>query len=129
MVSDLQTTIAQCDSCKRNGSWHLYKRCRQVFLASGSLDFAARDMLGTLSRVQKRNQNIIEVTDCYFKFTRAVPSSKMSSTHLANIFLDQWIIPFSILFYLLANHGTQFVNNLLANVCGYPGGKQITTPA
>lgn len=80
-------------------------------------------ILGPLSNTANGNQYVIVVTDCYSKLTWAIPSPKTTSTHIANIILDHWIIPHGTPFVLLTDSGTQFVSKFFVTLCGLLGGK------
>lgn len=104
MANDVYTTVAQCASCVKNGSRHRDIRRLQLFLASGPLDFVAMDILGIIPKTKQGLHYNVVLTDRCSILTRARPASKFMSTHMANIFLDQWIIPFSIPSYLRADN-------------------------
>lgn len=53
----------------------------------------------------------------------------MSATHIANLFMEQWLISYGITSYLQTDNGTQFVNRFFAIVRALPGGKHLTTRA
>lgn len=58
-----------------------------------------------------------------FKTDRGISVSETSSMHMANIFLDHWTVPFSILTYLLTENGPQFESKFFTIVRGYIGVK------
>lgn len=129
MANELYTTVAQCVSCVKNRNRLRHKRRLQLFMAVGPLDVVAMDILGPLLKTQQGNQYIVMITDKYSKLTRAIPNSKILSTHMSNIFLDHWIIPFGIPSYLLTDNGPQIVRKLFATVCGSLVVKHVTTTA
>lgn len=61
--------------------------------------------------------------------TRAVPTSKTSSTNIANLFLDNWIVPFGSSGYVLTDNGPQFVGKFFAFVWDDLGVKHLTMTA
>lgn len=69
----------------------------------------------------KKNQYVVVVTERYSKHTRAIQTSKTSTTHMANGFLKHWIISFSFPSHFLTNIGPQFVCNVLVSICRYLG--------
>lgn len=84
------------------------------------------DIKGLLPKTHQANQYLCVMTDRYSKFTRAIPMSKLSCTHLANIFSDHWIIPLGIPSNFLTDDEPQAVNKFVTLVCGYLGVKHLT---
>lgn len=64
-----------------------------------------------------------------FKLKRAVLSLKPSTTRIATIFHDSWIVPYGISSYQLTYNGTQFMRKVFETVCIFFGLKQLTTTA
>lgn len=52
-----------------------------------------------------------------------------TDSHVADVFLKDWVIPNAIPSYLLIYSGPQFVPKFFASVCAYLGVKQLTTTA
>lgn len=128
MAKDMYTMIAQCATCVQNRIQQRHKQRLQLFPESGLHDFLAMNILGLLSETQQEIQYVAIVTDSYSKLTRAVPKTKKSSTHMASIFLDHWIIQFGTRKNFLTDKGSQFVNKFIVAICSYRGVKhQITT--
>lgn len=129
MAQDVQQIVAQNNSCVRNGSRHRNKRHLQHFPASRPLEFIAMDILEPLPETMQGNQYVVIITDRYSKLTRAIKTSKTAAAHMANIFLDHWIVSFDISSYLLTDNGTRFRSKFFASICGYLGVKHLTTTA
>lgn len=69
------------------------------FLDAEPIDFVAMDILGPLSKTVQGNQCAVVITDKYSKLTWAIPTSKTSSNHMTNVFLElleQWILVIGI---------------------------------
>lgn len=96
VASNVQGTVAQCESCARTGSRYRHKRRLQIFPASVLLVFVAMTVLGLLAKTRQDNQPIVALMHRYSKLTRAVPTSETSPTHMDEIFLQNWIIPFGV---------------------------------
>lgn len=69
------------------------------------------------------------MTDIYSKLPRAVPPGEISSSRVANVFFDSWIVPYGILVYILTENGVQFTSKLLAALCKIRVVKNLTTTA
>lgn len=110
MRSDFQRTVAQCMSCTKPGSNYPHIKRLQLFRVSGPFDFVVMDILGPLSKTPQGSQFIFVVTNCYSKLKRAISTAIALSTHMEDISLDNWIVPFGILKFALADNGPQFVS-------------------
>lgn len=64
-----------------------------LYAASGTLDSVAMDLIKPLPKTNQASQYIFVTRDR--DSTRAMHKSKIPSTHMANIFLDQWIVRLS----------------------------------
>lgn len=106
-------------SFARNKYQYNHKRTLQLFPSYRPLVFIATDILGPFLRTTQRNQYVAETTDGIFKLTRAVLMVETSAAQIADIFLDHWILPFSVLSNVLINYGPQFVSTFLATIWGY----------
>lgn len=94
-----------------------------LLLASGLLDFVSMDIDGSFSKAAQGIQYTHVITDRYCKLTRAIQTSGRTATHVTNLFMDHWLIPYRITTYLLTDYGTQFVSMFFAAVCALLGVK------
>lgn len=92
-ANDVYTTVRSYRASVRNRVGPKLKRQLQLLPASDPLEFTAIDILGSLPRLADGNQYAIISNDRYSKLTRALPASKTSSVHVANVFIDSWIVP------------------------------------
>lgn len=119
MAHDAYTTLDACKSCTISNTRYIQKRLLQVCLPSGSLDFVAMDILDTLPCTANKNQQIIVIADWYSKQTRAIPTAKITTTHVANDFPNQRVVLYGIPTYLLTDSGPQFASTIFATICTY----------
>lgn len=84
-------------------------------------------ILGPLQRTTEASQYVIVVTDRDSKLTRTVPTTKTSSTQIANIFLDLWIISSRVSRYVPTNSDPQLMSKFFQTICGYSRVKHVTT--
>lgn len=77
------------------------------------------DVFGRLPETSQCNECVLVSTDRYSKLTRALPTSTKNTTHIANLFLVQGIIPMAIAIYLPTVNGPKLFSNK----------NRITTPA
>lgn len=69
------------------------------------------------------------MTDRHPKLLRALPTAQTSATHVSNILLEHWSIPFGIPSYVLTDDGPQFVIKRFAAIYKYLGVKYVTETA
>lgn len=81
------------------------RRTVQLFFKRSSLDFVAIGIIGPLSNTLGGNQFVPVMTDRYKTLPRAVPKFKMTTLHIASLFLDKWVIQYGIPEYVLKNIG------------------------
>lgn len=72
--------------------------------AFGLLVFVDMNSLRPLPKKRQRNQFNSVMTDGFSKLTGVVHTSKTSSTHMANIFLDSCMVPFGLPEFVLMEH-------------------------
>lgn len=61
----------------------------------------------SLPRIVNRNQYEIVVTDKYSKITRAIPTSRTSSSYVANVFFAFCVVPYGIPAYVPTENGVR----------------------
>lgn len=85
--------------------------------------------MGTLLKMNSCNQHIIFLIDGYKKLTRAIPVIAVTSTSATTIFVDKWVMLYSIYTYLLTKNGLQFVMKFFSALTARLGIKHLTTAA
>lgn len=108
MVRDDYVTIIQCASFSRKGSQYRHKGRLKFFSAKGILEIVAMEIIEPLPKTLHGNLYVLVITDCYSKLTTVIPTSKTAASHVANPFLNLWIVTFGVPTYLLADNGPQF---------------------
>lgn len=108
--------VAQKKEANQNKKKHL-----RLLPATEPLDSVAKDILGPLPRIADGNQYNAVITNRFSKLTRAIPTSAISWTLLANVFFENWIISFRIPSYLLTINGPQFVTTFFPSIRSYLG--------
>lgn len=129
MANDVYAAVAKCKICVGNENKH-HRRCRmRQCSAIDPLEFVAMDVLEPLPKTTEGNQHVLLVTDLYYKFTRAMPTSGTTSAHLANLFVNRWVDPFGIPAYLLTDNKPQFEIKFFSSLRGYLGLKHLINTA
>lgn len=85
------------------------------------------DKLRPLPRTSRGNRYVLLITNRYSKIPRAFILYNTTAPHAGNVFLEDWIIPYDIISYLLTDNGPQFVAKCFSSVCASLGRQQLTT--
>lgn len=85
------------------------------------------DVVGIFPKTVQGNQYVLVTMDCYSTLVRAVPTSKSTATHVADVFMDHRINPYGMQTYLLTDNGAQFVREFFALVCALLEVKHLPT--
>lgn len=100
-----------------------------LLTASERLEFIAVDVVGPFSETVQGYLYILVFTRCYSKLARAFPTLRATATHVANVFLNHWLVSYGIPTYLLTDYKIQFVARFFATVYVLLGEKHWTTTA
>lgn len=102
---------------KKRGCETKYQRHLPIFPPTSPLESIAIDILGRLPRTKNRSEFVVIITDRCSKLTRAIASTKTSTSCVATILFDNQIVPNGIPSFLLNPNGPQFVDNLIWKSC------------
>lgn len=91
-----------------------FKRHRQLQLFSRSdrLELIANDFHGLLPRTRSDSQLVIIITDRYSKMTHAILTTKILSTHVAEIIPDNCFMPYLIPDIILSDNGQHVLSKI-----------------
>lgn len=123
MVSDVYKLLCQCSSCTQNGYQVIHKLKLQLFLRARPLEFMEIDRLGLLLKARNGIQQGFIVTNLFSKLKNAIPTAKINSMQVGTIFLNNCVMPYGSLSYVLADHGPQFVRKCFSSLCLFLGGE------
>lgn len=129
MAADIYNTVRLCIDCVRTGTKSRHQHKFELFPPSGSLEFVAVDLFGPLTRARSGKQFVIINTNSYSKLTRAIVTAKITTTQVANIFLNHWVIPYGIPETVLPDNGQRFVSKAFTSMRAYLGVKKVSAPA
>lgn len=107
------------------GSRH--QRDLHLFAPTGISERIVIEIFISLLWNKDGNQILVLTTDLYTKLTRAISVPKISSTPVAHIYLNQWVILYDILDPLLKENVQQFFRKLFISVCSYQATCKIRT--
>lgn len=129
MANDIYDTENQCGPYARNQNHYQHKRPLQLFPASEHLKRVATDIIGLHPKTTSGNKYVLAITDCYLEPTRAIPSSKTTSTPIANTIFDQWTILYGTSSFSLTDNGSQLTSKFFAALCALLSVKHLTKTA
>lgn len=87
MANDVYTTATNCSACAQNRVEPKLRRHLQQFISNTLLELIAIDILGLLPYTVDGSQYVIVITDRYSALTRATPTGKTPSAHVAIVFV------------------------------------------
>lgn len=127
MANDVYQTVENCATCARYCRRAKIKGHLELFHAWGPLEFIAMDILGPLMQTKNEIVLMTVMRDRYLKMTRAVPNSKTTVTHVANVVFHHWVVPSGIRNHLLTDSSPQSVSKFFERICCFFGLKHVTT--
>lgn len=113
MTSNVYTVVCTCCSWGQNGSQVTQMRKLTLFSAPEALRFVRIDILELLPRTTTENQLIFIITYPFSNVTQAILTSKVNSTQMPTKFLNNLIIQYWVLLYVLNNDRPQIGSKLL----------------
>lgn len=128
-MRDVYPVVNNCKDCPRMGSKFIHPRKLELFPPAGSLVFLAVDILGQHPRAEAGNQLFIRMKGRYTKLARGVLTTKITSTKVANIIINDCIIPYGTPDTVLSDYGQQFVIKFFTSLCSYIAPTKLTTTA
>lgn len=126
MAKDSYHTVSDCHSCARNGVLLRHKLHLQLFLATRPLEVFAMNISEPLPKTAKENKYVVLITDRSPKLTRAILSAKITTTNVANIYIQGWVLLYGISSYILTDNSTQFVSNFFFTLYNHFDTKYLT---
>lgn len=120
----------------RNGSQYQHMRTklkhqRQLkrFPSVEDLKFAAIDILGPSLRNKTGRKFVLIITERYSMLTRAILTTKITSTEVENIFFHSCVMPYGIPDVILSDNRQDFVNRISTSLFTYRTVKELPTAA
>lgn len=127
MPQDVHCYVLQCKSCRRHRPSDKPQELLKLFLPSGPLEFIAINILGPLTRAKQGNQFLVGIMDRYNELKRAFPISRTNASEVAEVVLDDMIVPYNILDVILTDNCKQFISKLFDALCASLDTKLVTT--
>lgn len=111
------STVDNCRQCAKQGAMIKHERHLMLFPATLVLDFAAVDILASLSRTRNGSQYVALITDCYTNLTWEIRTSRKSASYVAIILFNNRMILYCICSFLLTENGPKFVAKPFKVLC------------
>lgn len=103
--NDVNQTVRNSATCASRFERSKQERHFQFFPASEYFEFIARKIFGLLPRTKNGKLFTMVMTKRYWKMTRAILTSEMTTAHVANVLFDYWIAPYCMPDHRLADDG------------------------
>lgn len=88
MIGDIYTFFRNCSKFPRMGTKFNRQRRLELFPSAGPLEFLAINILRPLSMTKSGSQFVVITAERCIKLIRTLPTTKMTSTQVANIFSE-----------------------------------------
>lgn len=98
--NDVYGTGNDCRRCAKQEAKMKRQLHLNLFSPTGLLSFIALRILGLLPRTRSGNHYFVIIANRYIKPARVFPTSDTSTSYVATILIDNWIVPFGISFFL-----------------------------
>lgn len=85
MTNDVYTSVSNCSTCARIGTFPKLKREVQLFPTSGQLKLIAINIIRPLPRIANGNEYVVVMTYRNLKLKWATPIHKISSSYVAKM--------------------------------------------
>ena len=94
--------------------------------ADKPLDLVCIDFL-TVDKSTDGREHILVITDCYTKFSKAIPTRDQLAKTVAKILMNEWFFNFGIPNRIHSDMGRNFVSAVVREICSSFGSKRSTT--
>lgn len=123
MSMDVYSKVRYRQDYPRMGTNFKHQRRSHLFPPSSLPECFAVNILGPLLWTWSCKQFWISITERYSKRVWAVPTQRTSSSHVAQIILNDRAIQYGIRDVLLSDNDQTFVRTLFSSICRYLGVK------
>ena len=119
MKEDIEKYCKQCHEC---GSRKPPKPSKAPL---GSLTFSqphercAVDILGPLPKSEAGNRFILVISDCFTRWTEAIPLPNQESETVARAFVNEYVSRFGVPLQIHSDRGTNFTSKLFEDMCQF----------
>ena len=129
MNNDIKTTLANCDICQRVKSAPTNMRAPlQPIVTNKVFERVHIDLMGPMAN-SHGYKYILVIIDAFSRWIEAVPLTNKRAETVAWALLTTWICRYGWMDILHSDNGTEFVNEVLANICEWLGIIRTTTTA
>lgn len=83
------------------------------------------DVLGPLPKTESGTQFVVAMMDRFSKFTREIPATERTASHIASVFLYHLVFLHGIPQFILSDNGPQFLYKFFSALCGFLGCEKL----
>lgn len=110
MANNVYNYVKKCQWFNLFQHHQTHQRLLELFQADWLLKIVLMNISGPLSKTKSGEKFIVEVTDCYFRLIRAIPTDTTTAADVAKRLEEDWVMPYSI-------HDRLFIDRQRATVC------------
>jgi len=130
MKKDIENYCQSCPQCQiRKGHGKSNPPLQPLKPITSKFERVSMDVMGPLPTTMMGNKYILVVIDHLTRFVLVFAMQDQKAETIAKIFAEQVVLPFGAPIHLLTDRGTNFVSDLMKQVCKLLSIKQIQTTA
>ena len=117
MKADIESYCKQCHSCGSRKPAKPSKSPLGSLTFSEPLERCAIDVLGPLPRTDAGNRFILVISDCFTRWTEAIPLPNQEAETVAKAFVNEYVSRFGVPMQIHSDRGTNFTSKLFEDMC------------
>lgn len=119
--------VRKCRSCAWSSPKFSHSRNMLLIMERRPLKLIATSIDGPFPKIGRGNQRIYDIINCCAKLTQVVLTLKTAAALAASLSVEDWLIPYFLATYLLADDGAKLVNRFSTAECAILGVRHLTT--
>lgn len=130
MKSDVKNFVNKCDKCKLNKSSPATKQPFELTTTPlRSFDLVSVDTVGPLPTTSTGNKYILTIQCDFSKYVVYVPTKEKTAKSIAEALVSNVILLFGPMKQLKSDQGTEYVNEILKDICIFLNIEKLTATA
>lgn len=117
MKCDIEKYCKQCHNCASRKPSKPSKSPLGTLSVTQPLERCAVDVLGPLPRTASANRFVLVISDCFTRWTEAVPLPNQESETIARAFVNEYVSRFGVPLQIHSDRGSNFTSKLFEDMC------------
>ena len=129
MYRDVASHCISCTECASGKGYPQSTRYSSIPLPDRPFQLVGVDTVGPLPETAAGNKYIVVVTDYLTRWSEAVATPTCEAAEAARVLMEQVVCRHGFMESLISDNGSQYVNEVIAELCAMGRVKHITAPA